>query len=156
MQISHIFILFVPMVCHQSQTSFHFSICRMHILVPFLLAGDWYLGRNHLICYFDFSPSWRPVIFWKFFHICVYKRSFLFYSFWIQFLSQRFLPYLHSQQSAKSTFQSCQWTPQTSMLWSVATIVSRGFEWKPKDFYMLLMRVHKASTLRSQAETDSE
>lgn len=64
--------LFVPKVCHyQSQISFHFSICRMHILVPFPLAGAWYLGRNHLICYFDFSPPWRPAIFWKFFHICV-------------------------------------------------------------------------------------
>lgn len=71
MQVSHIFILFVPMVCHYKSWMFCFRICRMHILAPFLLAGAWYLGRNHLICYFDFSPSWRPAIYSKFFHVCV-------------------------------------------------------------------------------------
>lgn len=58
-----------------------FSICRMHILSPFLLSGAWYLGRNNLICYFNFSPSWRPVIFSKFFHVCICThtlRSFFF------------------------------------------------------------------------------
>lgn len=73
-------------------------------------------------------------------YMCMYThtiRSFLFCSFWIQFLSQRFLPYLHSQQRAKSTFRSSQWVPQTRVLRHVATIVSTGFEWKPEDFYML-------------------
>lgn len=57
-------------------------------------------------------------------------------SFWIQFLSQRFLLYLHSHQGSKSTFQSFQWRPPTRVLRHDATVISSSFEWKPEDFYM--------------------
>lgn len=151
------------MVCHyQSRMFYHLSICRLHILAPFLLPGAWYLGRNHLTCYFDFSPSWRPIIFWKFFYICVRThtiRSFFLCSFWIQFLSQRFLPLFAQPAKAKihlpvlSTDTSDQ-GPETcchccfTRLWMKA--------WGLLHASQILMRVHKASTLRSQAEMDTE
>lgn len=119
-----------------------FSICRMHILAPFLLDGAWYLGRNHLICYFDFSPSWRPVIFSKFFHVCVCTHTntkVLFY-FVVSEYSSFPKDFYHICTAIKG--QNPSSSPPNGYLrpgsWDmVATVISPGLEWKPEDFYML-------------------
>lgn len=111
-----------------------FSICRMHILAPFLLDGAWYLGRNHLICYFDFSPSWRPVIFSKFFHVCVCTHTntkVLFY-FVVSEYSSFPKDFYHICTAIKG--QNPSSSPPNGYLrpgsWDmVATVISPGLEW---------------------------